>query len=505
MKITPATQGVCVLLNKKKVLLQVKKLSKSRILPYVILAIFITSYVAFFSILTVDRHHRFDTQAFDLGIADQAIWQYSRFLTPFNTVAGVHMLGNHFRLIYPLISPLYWFIDDVRALLVLQTIVLAAAAIPLYLLAKTFLKSTWLPLPICFSYLLFPALQYANLDEFHAESFVPLFIFSAFYFIHNKKNWQYWAMVFLTLTTKEEIALTVLLLGTYIYFKYDKKIGLRTSIIAFLWYVLATKLFIPFFGYNNYLHAGRSALDFGEIAGGIVSGILNFQNPLPILFNATNGTYLWELLSPVAFLALLSPLILIISASLWGTLLTSWSYAHSIKYHYSPPIIPFIFIAIIHGLARYRRKKIMMYALLTLLVSSSLISNYYIAPYDASIKNHAQIITKIRNFNTPTQEETQLRHMISIIPKNASVSASHGLVAQLTHRQKIYMFPNPFKSHYWTGSQYGHPPPEIYVDYLLLQNKHIEENKDILQPLLNNGTYAYIQTAKDFSLLQRQN
>src|SRR3989338_2304455 len=84
------------------------------ILPYITLTIFILTYTIFFSVLYIDRHNRFNSLAFDLGINDQAIWQFSKFKEPFNTVRGIHILGDHFALINAIISPIYWFSDDVR-------------------------------------------------------------------------------------------------------------------------------------------------------------------------------------------------------------------------------------------------------------------------------------------------------------------------------------------------------------------------------------------------------
>jgi hypothetical protein len=88
--------------------------------------------------------------------------------------------------------------------------------------------------------------------------------------------------------------------------------------------------------------------------------------------------------------------------------------------------------------------------------------------------------------------------MINKIPPNASVSASYVVVPHLTHRDKIYDFPNPFKSCNW-GSGKDDPPLE-YVDYLLLSKEHIAEYNSILQPLIENKTYQVLIRSVDFTL-----
>ena len=212
---------------------------------------------------------------------------------------------------------------------------------------------------------------------------------------------------------------------------------------------------------------------------------------------------MWELFAPVGFLSLLNPATLVIAASLWMNLITSWSYSHNINYHHVIPIVPFVFISLIIGLSRFKKIKIITYPLLIVLLTSSLISYYYISPYGSSIKNYEQIKNKFGNFGVPAEREQQLYEMMAMIPKDASVSASFEVVPHLTHRNKIYNFPNPFKYHYW-GTWKAEPPLE-YLDYLLLNKIYVEEFSYILQPLIQNNTYEEIKSSGDFVIFKLKN
>ena len=491
--------------NLNKTYKKLRKYYKTRlrsVLPYIILTLLILVYTLFFSILSIDRHNRFQSLAFDLGINDQAIWQFSRFDIPFNTVRGIHILGDHFALINIFVSPIYWFSDNVRTLLIFQTFIFAIAIIPLFLIAKHYFKNKWVPLIFCFTYLLFPALHYVTLEDYHPEAFIPFFLLFAFYFIIKKKKWPYLIFFFLTLLTKEEITLTTFLLGFYVYFKFDKKLGIFTSLFSLVWFLLVIKVFVPFFNGYGYLYGGHLLSSFGSKPLEILSNFLNPKVLFPIIFTSENGTFIWELFAPVGFLSLLNPVTLILAASLWMNIITSWPYSHTIQYHHIIPIIPFVFISIIIGLSRFRKKRVIIYPLLAFLLICSLISNYYIAPYDSSIKNFDHIKNKFKNFNVPSENEKQLYAMIDITPADASVSASYFVVPHLTHRNKIYNFPNPLKSHYWGNWKEGQPSE--YVDYLLLHTGHVEEHKDVLQPLIQNGTYIEIKSSNDFVLFELQ-
>ncbi|PIU02220.1 hypothetical protein COT66_01120, partial [Candidatus Shapirobacteria bacterium CG09_land_8_20_14_0_10_49_15] len=78
-----------------------------------------------YAILSILRHNHFQSGGFDLGIYDQAVWQYANFLNPYNTVKTSHILGDHLTLTLPLLAPLFWLWDDVRSLLIFQAFWLA--------------------------------------------------------------------------------------------------------------------------------------------------------------------------------------------------------------------------------------------------------------------------------------------------------------------------------------------------------------------------------------------
>jgi uncharacterized membrane protein len=103
--------------------------------PYVLLFLMMLVYFLFFSMLSINKHNRFGTSGFDLGIHDQANWLLSQGETAFITVRGLHIFADHASYIHILSSRIFWLWDDVRALLILQTFAFAISAVPLYFLA----------------------------------------------------------------------------------------------------------------------------------------------------------------------------------------------------------------------------------------------------------------------------------------------------------------------------------------------------------------------------------
>src|SRR5207244_11439149 len=90
-----------------------------------------------YAAVSIYRHDRFASSAFDLGVQDQTVWGYSQLQMIPNTVEMIrNLLGDHFHPILMLVAPLYWIWDDARVLLLVQAGLLAAAAVPIFWWAR---------------------------------------------------------------------------------------------------------------------------------------------------------------------------------------------------------------------------------------------------------------------------------------------------------------------------------------------------------------------------------
>ena len=160
----------------------------------------IIAYFLYFGVLTVQKHNAFQTTAFDLGNVDQAVWntQHGRPFALTNIEGLTNRLGTHVEPIPAPISLLYFVWSDPRALLLLQTAVIALGAWPVYLIARRAvggrrsaapnadyvspLRDHALPVTFALAYLFFPAIESANVFDFHAVALAPTFFLFAFYY-----------------------------------------------------------------------------------------------------------------------------------------------------------------------------------------------------------------------------------------------------------------------------------------------------------------------------------
>ena len=469
------------------------------LLGYIVLLLMVLAYFIIFASIVLNEYNMFWYGNFDLGIPDQGIWLISQSKSPYLTTRGLHLFGDHASYIHVLVAPLYWIWDDVRALLLLHTATLALGAVPVYLIARERFQSQWIPLFFCLSYLLLPAVHYSNLDQgYHYETFMAFFMLLGYWFILRKWYTAYFATAFLSLICKEEIALTFILFGLYIAVRHSVRVGLATSVFALVWLLLVMHVFFPFFNQEGAIYTGRTLDSFGKTP---IEKARSFTDPAFMygkLDTTKNREYLQALLAPTGYLVVLDPLAMASSASLWLNLLQDWPYAHEIRYHYVTPIIPLIYIALINGTFRLRKRRLVFGALLMVLVAAAIWGNHRFGPDQSSLRNPPRILDSVRNFNRVYPDDAEVLKLMGCIPKNASVSATYNLVSHLTHRERIYMFPNPFRVNLYGIDERGiHPDKD--VDYVLLDTRLIGDEEDkhgSVSKVNASGKYEMIRSYK---------
>ncbi|MDX2434010.1 MAG: DUF2079 domain-containing protein, partial [Desulfobacterales bacterium] len=465
---------------------------------YIALGLLVAANTLLFAVNALSTHNTLNTFGFDLGIQHQATWLLSRFKNPFVTVNGLHFFAGHSRFISVLTAPFLWIWQDARMMLLLQSFSLTIAAVPLFLIANKKLGSSLIAIIVVISYFLYPELGHLNMENFHYDSFLVLFIFCAFYFLTTKRYFLYIAFVILALITKEEAAITIFLLGIYAFFQ-DKNIGVATMLLPAIYVAVLLNLIFPIFVPEGY--ALYSRLRIGEV---FLSDPFSFETYKEMytilmknLFTDRNGTYLLQIFYPVAFIPLLSPATMLVAGSLYINLLSDYSYAHSIKYHYVAGFIPFIFISIVYVLSYLtegKAKKLLL-PVIIVIIAASVTGNSLIGS-KTRLRDLDEFPKRLKVAMTPQKE---LEQLIDSVPGDATISATYNVVPHLTDRVTIFQFPNPFKRSYWSLSRKAPYTDVKYVDYVLLDTRR-EKDYDAFESLKDEGVYVVIQRKGPFRL-----
>ncbi len=327
---------------------------------HILLGLLIVAYASFFSVQLILHYYSFGSRALDLGNMDQAIWNtlHGRPFHQTNQPGLVNRLSLHVEPILLPVSLLYLVYSGPETLFVLQSIVVALGAVPVFALARFKLRSDGLALVFALVYLMFPAIQGATLLDFHAVTMAPTFLLAAFYFLETRRAWLFALFSILAVACKEDITLLVMMMGFYaLVVNRQRRLGLVTILLCAGWAALAVFVIPPAFAgtgnihWSRYDHLGQTPLD----------KVLNlFVRPhlfLAQLQTAGALTYLWLLLAPTAFLALLNPVALLLALpSLGINLLSNYPAMQEVNaLMYAAPIVPAVMISSIYGLANLRR------------------------------------------------------------------------------------------------------------------------------------------------------
>ncbi len=390
---------------------------------------------------TFRQHNGLGTQAFDIGIFDQGVWLLSRFKRPFVTVNGRNLFGDHTSFLLLPFAAVYWVIPSIKVLLAAQTLALGSGALATFLIARDKLRSELLAAFLAVAYLLQPVLGWANLNEgFHPDAFeIPLVLF-AFWFLLRHRWVGYWICVAALLLVKEDVAVLTFALGVYVALRHDRRVGLITCGVSVAYLMAAFWVIIPaFLGGGGTVYSGR--LVFGGPTQLLKKVFTDPGEVIREVGTRTRAWYLWQLFAPVGFLAWLAPGVLLVAIGpLLLNLFSGFGYQFDVRYHYSTLILPVIIVATILGVASAPRRNHA--PLVGVVVAASLVCGYLWSPTPNG-RVHPYIAD-------PTSTAVvSFEKAEALLPSDAVVSAYYGFVPQISHRDEVYVFPNPWKASYW--------------------------------------------------------
>jgi uncharacterized membrane protein len=422
---------------------RIGELDDKILLLFGIIAIFII-----FTALGIARHLSLSSGTWDLGLFDQAIWNTAQGDILFSSIKNnINLLGDHFEPILLFIAPLYRFWPSVYVLVILQSLLLASAIIPLYLIAKYRLKERLVIFAFIISYVLSRPLRGIGLFDFHPECFILPLLFWAYYFLITRRNTFLFLSLFLLLLCKEDTAFLIVGLGIFA-FLFLKRRGLGAGLFmsGIAAWVILTKIIIPHFNpLHQYDYMNR--LPFGLTYQDNIKAVLNSPSLLGrLILDKAKIEYCIKLFAPLGFLPLLSPShYILIAIPLLRNLMPSPEFSgwYKISSHYTASLIPFIYIAGIYGagslLERIRHRKTSLLMGLFIIFTSLMFYG----------KTDAHKFTRFLYTINNSQTLRRLSYL-KMIPAYASVSTNFNLVPHLSHRKYIFEWNPQSKTSYIT-------------------------------------------------------
>lgn len=435
-------------------------------------------YVVGFSALSIRPHQALGTHMADLGQMDLAIWNTSqgRFVQEIKDDFVSTRLTDHVEPIFLPISLVFHVWNDVRALLILQTVALGGGALVLFALARAMLGpstsrlTAWLPFVLALAYLLFPALQAANLAEFHAIPFAATPILLAFWCQQRRRWWGFVLACLLLLSVKEEAALLAFMLGLFVLsqawltrrhhniqapnvpgrgqtpgsrFRLPRlsatTAGLLVMLLSLGWFYLATFVIIPHYAAQVYgVQQSVYFARYGALGDSPLAIVKSFFTQPALVWRIATETprlaYLAGLLAPFGFLSLLAPEILLLSAPLLvANLFSTFPAQFSGEFHYSAPLVPYVAVAAVIGVRR----------LLAVRAWAARAALIWLLVWAFAYQFMAGYTPLGREFRWPeiTPHARLLGRFTAQAPTAAPGSVTTALYPHFSHREKLFKFP----------------------------------------------------------------
>ena len=420
---------------------RVLRASKPTLLVWTVVAL----YATYFSVRTVGVHRGLGTSAYDFALYDQGLWLISRGDTPFVTLMGRNLFGDHSSFILLLLVPFYWVISSTSLLFVVQSIAIALGALPVYYFSKSCMRSEGLGALMAVLYLVHPAIGWTNLENFHPDSMLGVLVATAIWAAHSKRWRWYWAAVALALLVKEDVAFVLVPLGVWVAVYQHRRFGLITLLVSLA--TMSVMFLVVMRGLTGVTFRNSWRVPFGGIGGFFATLVTK-----PLVFaryiaSEDRPMYVWQMLSPMAFVFAYRPALALVGVvMLASNVVSTFWYQHHIHYHYSLIIVPCIVMGSAWALGKMSRN--VMNASVVLVAMASFLTAFLWSPLPFSLST-------TQHWTAQSAPVVAAREALEFVPGDVSVAAYHSVSAHLARRVEIYSFPNPFQR-----SLYG---PDVFA------------------------------------------
>jgi len=403
----------------------------------------IALYIAIFSAICLWKYSIFGYNGLDLAIFNNVFWNTSEGRLFEMSIHPHSYLGDHAGFGILALIPFYWLYRGPQILLILQTIALAAAAWPIFVLTKKTVKilgqaqnlnPLWrcAPLVMGLAWLLNPLLHNVNLFEFHLLPFtlVPLLYMLLAY--SESRMGQFLLFATVAMLFREDVSLVVAAVGVLAALE---KRGHWWRVIPILfgasWFLAATAVISHF--------APESSYKFSVYYAWLGEAPLSI---LPHLISIGNFEMLLGFGMPLLFLPFVTPKRLVLAAGpfLQIVLSSSGGSAIILNTHYAVLFLPGLFLSGIAGIeylmsdrrneAQMNRRNLQSPALLGLLLLATSYSALSMGPIPAAL---GQMFAGTNR--AAAENATQI---VSAVPKDEAVVASYSVLPHLSSRQHVY-------------------------------------------------------------------
>ena len=443
-----------------------------------------------FGLLALVNHYLFRTYAFDLGIYNQAVWDYAHLRVNVNSLMRYNnAFGDHFTLIQPLWGLLFWVFGS-ATLLVVQCALMLLGGYGAYQLHRLRTRDQQpgaaLGLLVMFlsTWAIYSALAFDYHDNVVAAMLLPWLL----YWLEADRRGRATLVAVLMAMSKENMALWLVFVALGLVLLHWREPARRRWALAVagaagVYFMLTVSVFIPALSDGTAYLYDKQYPALGATTGEMVRTLITRPfYVLGLLFTnhlaAPEGDYVKVELHGMVLLSgglalLRRPAYLLMLAPVYGqNLLSSITTHWGINYHYSIEFVPVLHAAMSHWLCQTTpRRAARLAASAALLTMAATVVSMQLrrSPY---YNRAAAQFFRGRHYEREFNAAAVHRGM-AVIPATARLSATSPLVPHLAARPYIYQFPYVGDADYIAAlraeSTYPLKPEELSAQLAALQ------------------------------------
>ncbi len=468
--------------------------------PIIILLSCITAYVLFMSFYNLRWHYKIRTHNFDLAIDDNLI---SAALEGGHVESTVVVgnnpkayLGAHAKLGQYVILPIYALYPRVETLIVLQSLCLGLAALPLYAFSRHFLRP-WVALAVSLAFLCYFPMHSANFTESKYLSIGCVFLFAT-YWAALAGRWVWLVLFFVCATLmREDVPIGLAIGGTVLILSGKRPIaGFIMALVSTVWFVILRFIIMERAGdwwfpsmYKGLFAPGETGL--ASVAKTLVTNPFFVLDKIlikdkvfyllhllvPIVFIPARRWYLWAAFVPGAVLTLL---------------VTDYKPVFGSSFQYVMHWVPYLFLAVPIGLAALEKAGGVskLRGAVAALALASTVTTYHYGAFSArngSVRGGYHYISF--EFTQAERERyAALLDVISVIPPKASVVATETVGPHVSSRRYMYAMRRGLYK----------------AEYMLASSKELdfESTRKLFTKAVKTGEYGVVKRNADFVVLK---
>lgn len=403
----------------------------------------------------------------DLGQYNQTLWATLRgrlFYSSLEETSSASFLSTHVPPFLLALLPVYALHQSPLTFLILRSLALGLAAVPLFYCARRLTGSGAASLLLAAAFLFHPEIVAQHFTSGYEVVFVAVFFFAAFYFFQKKSFWPFLLFFLLMLSVREDFVLAGALFGVYALIKRRPLIWVVVPMaVGLLW---QAAVFAIMGAHTEHWVFNLYYGHFGDSPGQMAKTVL--RHPVYALeeVRRLHFSYLYNLMMPAGLLLPLTSL-----ASIFAIPNLSLSLARGQDFsaaaggisHYSVLVVAAFWLGLAGFAARLRRRAgalapVFLAVVIAVLVAGSAHLWWYYLPTGAPADGAA------------------LTEAVNMVPPAASVASNDGrALVRLSSRWEVY---EPLL---WDVPQ----PP----DFLPQGTEQLKAEYVLLKPFRKSGIY----------------